>query len=54
MERGPDARIREVEQADVVVYGEEVLAIIGALTDLVVGVRRIQRILEGEDEEEAE
>jgi len=37
---------------DAIVYRTEVLAIIGALSDLVVDVRAIREWLEGDDEEE--
>jgi hypothetical protein len=37
---------------EAIVYRTEVLAIIGALSDLVVDVRGIREWLEGEDEEE--
>jgi hypothetical protein len=37
-----------------VIYREEVLAIIGALADLVVEVRAIGDLLRGDDEEEEE
>ncbi|MDP9304450.1 MAG: hypothetical protein M3O92_08065 [Actinomycetota bacterium] len=37
---------------DAIVYRTEVLAIMGALSDLVVDVRAIREWLEGDDEEE--
>ncbi len=44
--------MRAVPQDDAIVYRTEVLAIIGALSDLVVDVRAIREWLEGDDEEE--
>jgi hypothetical protein len=41
-----------VPEADAIVYRTEVLAIIGALADLLVDVRAIRKWLEGDDEEE--
>jgi hypothetical protein len=41
-------------QSGAVIYREEVLAIIGALADLVVEVRAIGDFLRGDDEEEEE
>jgi hypothetical protein len=41
-------------EADAVVYRTEVLAILGALSDLLVGVHAIREHLEEDDEEEAE
>jgi hypothetical protein len=55
--RGPASRatITLVESgAEPPIYRTEVLAIIGALSDLVVEVRAIHRLLENEDGEETE
>ena len=55
--RGPSVarRLRALETGkESLVYRAEVLAIIGALADLVVDVRRIRQLLEDDDEEEAE
>jgi hypothetical protein len=40
--------------SDTLIYRSEVLAIMGALADLVFEVREIRHILEDEDEEEEE
>jgi hypothetical protein len=45
---------QEGEVEEPLVYRTEVLAIIGALADLVVETRQIRRILEDDDEEEEE
>jgi len=41
-------------EAEAVIYRAEVLAIIGALADLVVEVRAIRDFLRGDDDEEEE
>jgi len=41
-----------VPKDDAIIYRTEVLAIIGALSDLLVDVRAIRKWLEGDDEEE--
>lgn len=41
-----------VPKDDAIIYRTEVLAIIGALSDLLVDVRAIRKWLEGNDEEE--
>ncbi len=41
-------------ETEPVIYREEVLAIIGALADLVVHVRKIRSLIEEDDEEEEE
>jgi hypothetical protein len=51
---GLTADHRSVEQDESLVYRTEVLAIIGALADLVVDVREIRRLLEDDGEEEAD
>jgi hypothetical protein len=43
-----------VPKDDAIVYRSEVLAIIGALADLVVDVRAVREWPEGDDEEEEE
>ena len=43
-----------MESQDELVYRTEVMAIIGALADLVVEVRTIRELLEEEDDEEEE
>jgi hypothetical protein len=43
-----------VGESDPLIYRAEVLSIIGALADLVVGVRRIKELLEDDEAEEDE
>jgi hypothetical protein len=50
--RSRTATISAVPKDDALVYRTEVLAIMGALSDLVVDVRAIREWLEGDDEEE--
>ena len=46
------ATMMSVPKDDAIIYRTEVLAIIGALSDLLVDVRAIRKWLEGDDEEE--
>ena len=50
--RASIATMMSVPKDDVIIYRTEVLAIIGALSDLLVDVRAIRKWLEGDDEEE--
>ena len=49
-----DQIVFEQPQPEIAIYREDTLAIIEALSDIVVDVRWIRRLLEGLDEEEAE
>jgi len=49
----PPSRFPVLEpRQETLIYREEVLAIIGALADLVVEARRIRELLESDEEEE--
>ncbi len=50
--RASIATMMLVPKDDAIIYRTEVLAIIGALSDLLVDVRDIRKWLEGDDEEE--
>jgi hypothetical protein len=50
--RASIATMMSVPKGDAIIYRTEVLASIGALSDLLVDVRAIRKWLEGNDEEE--